>query len=69
MTNLLPCPFCDTTAVSIKKVKGGYIALCELSTPRAMLNKKGEHCEVGNVCTDVFKNPEDAAEQWNWRLK
>ena len=68
MIKLLPCPICDTTAVATKKVRGGFIAFCELSTPRGWMHKN-ERCNVQNVCTTVFKTAEEAAEQWNWRLE
>jgi len=67
MIKLLPCPFCDTTAVSLKKVTGGWVVQCNLSSPRAWLHKD-ERCEYQNVCTAPMKTPEQAAEEWNWRL-
>jgi hypothetical protein len=64
---LMPCPMCGSTTASIKRWGKKFYVCCELSSPRGWLHKD-ERCEVRNVVTDIYKTPEEAAEQWNWRF-
>jgi hypothetical protein len=64
---LKPCPYCNSTTASIKKLRKGFYIQCDLSSPRGWLHKD-ERCEVQNVVTGIYPSPELAIEQWNWRL-
>jgi len=66
--NLLPCPCCNSTTAKLIKTKIGYAVICEISTPGVWLLHKDEHCEEKNVATDVYPNPEQAVENWNYRV-
>ena len=66
-TILKPCSFCGTTP-SVKKVTGGWIVYCTISTPTAMKKKGDEHCEHGNVSTAPMTTRDLAIKEWNtWK--